>query len=84
MDAVGLHQYEKVHVLDVTNGARVETYVIKAPKNSQEICINGAAAHLVKPRDIIIILSYCLIKKDDLSAYAPKIVKVNHHNKIID
>ena len=84
IDASNLLPYEQVQVLNITNGSRLDTYVIAAKENSGEICINGAAAHLVKPNDTIIIVSYCLIKKDDLSDCAPKIVKVNHHNKIID
>ena len=46
-----IYNYEKVHVLDITNGARIETYVIKGKKGSGEICINGAAAHLIKKED---------------------------------
>ena len=57
MDAAGLAEWEGVHVLDITNGNRLETYVIEGARGSGEICINGAAAHLVNPGDLIIILS---------------------------
>ena len=60
MDAANLLPYEQVQVLNITNGNRLDTYVIEAPKNSGEICINGAAAHLVSPSDLIIIVSYCI------------------------
>ena len=52
MDAANLLPYEQVHVLNISNGNRLETYVIEAPENSGEICINGAAAHLVAPKDL--------------------------------
>ena len=83
MNAAKLVEYEKVHVLDITNGARVETYVIKAAPGSKEICINGAAAHLINPNDRIIILSYCSINKTEVENFQPTIVKVNDKNEII-
>ena len=82
INAAKLQPYEKVHVLDITNGNRVETYVIKAPAGSKAVCINGAAAHLIKPNDTIIILSYCSI--EHTSQHTPVIVKVNKNNEIID
>jgi len=84
IEAAGLQLYEKVHVLDITNGSRVETYVIEAPGGSKSICVNGAAAHLIKPNDTIIILSYCLIEKENSETHSPVFVKVNHRNEIID
>ena len=57
MDAAGIIEWEKIQVLDITNGSRLETYVIKAPRNSGKICINGAAAHLVNTGDLVILLS---------------------------
>ena len=83
IEAAGLHLYEKVHILDITNGSRVETYVIKAPAGSKSICINGAAAHLIKPRDQVIIISYCSLGNDEVLNYKPTIIKVNNHNQII-
>ena len=80
--AAELQPYEKVHVLDITNGHRVETYVIKAAAGSQSICINGAAAHLINPGDTIIILSFCLVEKN--IPHCPVFVKVNDQNKIIN
>ncbi|MCS7295915.1 MAG: aspartate 1-decarboxylase, partial [Dehalococcoidia bacterium] len=58
MDAAGILPYEQVHVLDVTNGARLETYAIRGERGSGEVCINGAAAHLIHRGDIVIILTY--------------------------
>ena len=62
MAAANLFPYEQVQVLNITNGNRLDTYVIEGSKNSGEICINGAAAHLVSPGDLVIIVSYCKIK----------------------
>jgi len=83
MRAANINIFEKVHVLDITNGNRVETYVIKAPKNSNEICINGAAAHLIKPNDRIIIISYCSLSKEEVDGFTPTIVRVNDKNEIM-
>ena len=82
--AANLHEFEKVHVLSLTTGERIETYVIKAPAASQSICINGAAAHLIKPNDTVIILSYCLINAGSETSHQPIFVKVNNKNEIID
>ena len=78
----GIFNYEKVHVLNVTNGNRLETYAIPS-KKAGYICINGAAAHLVSPKDIVIIVSYCQINKTDVDNFKPKLVYVNNQNEII-
>ena len=78
----GILNYEKVHVLNVTNGNRLETYAIPSNK-AGHICINGAAAHLIDPGDILIIVSYCQIKKVDAENFKPKLVYVNNQNEII-
>ena len=83
LNAANLQEYEKVHVLDITNGARLETYVISSPAGSGEICINGAAAHLVNPKDKVIILSYCGMNAGDAKNYTPAIVHVDENNKIV-
>ena len=82
LDASGICECEKVAIQDVTNGARLETYAIKAPRGSREICVNGAAAHLVQPGDVVIILSYVGVEEEFVGAHAPKIVLVDSENKI--
>ena len=82
MNAAGLKEYEKIQVLDLTNGSRIETYVIKSKAGSKNICINGPAAHLIKPNDVVIILSYCLIKNNNVINHRPIFVNVNNQNKI--
>ena len=83
MEAAGIIEWEKVAILDVTNGERLETYAIKAPRGSREICINGAAAHLVKPRDLVIILSFLHVDAHSVHEHKPKIVIVNENNEIV-
>ena len=82
MEAVGIVEYEKVHVLDITNGNRLETYTIRGVPNTGEICINGAAAHLVNTGDLVIILSYCSVSEEELSEFKPSIVLVDENNII--
>jgi aspartate 1-decarboxylase len=80
----GLVVYEEVHIVDVTNGARLHTYVIPAEEGSGIIKINGAAAHLVKENDIIIIMGYRYLYDKDLVDFEPKVVFVDSDNQIID
>jgi len=79
---VGILEYEKVHVLNVTNGNRLETYAIASSKKGH-VCINGAAAHLVNPGDLVIIVSYVQIELKQASACIPKIVYVDNKNQIL-
>lgn len=74
MDAAGLYENEKVHVLNLNNGERLETYVIKAPRNSGMIGLNGAAARKVMIGDVILILSYSFLTPDELKNHKPKLV----------
>lgn len=81
--AAGFIEYEKVQVLNVTNGERLETYVIKGPADSGVICLNGAAARKGCVGDVVIIIAYGLIKSDQTADIKPKIVKVDTNNKIV-
>ena len=84
LQAAGIEEWEKIHVLDVTNGSRLETYVVKAPAGSGRICINGAAAHLVHPDDLVILITYEGIPSDSVSEHLPTIVHVNAQNEVVD
>ena len=84
MKAAGIEEWEKVHVLDVTNGSRLETYAIEAPAGSGKICINGAAAHLVHPGDLVILLTFEGIPSDEIQSYSPTSVHVNARNEVVD
>ncbi|MEV6172508.1 aspartate 1-decarboxylase [Streptomyces sp. NPDC051954] len=81
--AAGLTEGEKVQVVDITNGARLETYIIIGPAGGGDICINGAAAHLVHPGDLVIIMSFVLAEESELAGYQPKVVHVDATNRII-
>lgn len=83
MDAAGLLPYEKVGILDINNGARFDTYVIEGEPNSGTICLNGAAARLVQPGDLIIIVAYVSLTPEEGKNWHPVVVRVNANNKII-
>ena len=84
MDAVGFKEFEKVGVLDITNGNRIETYVIKGERNSGQVCINGAAAHLINKNDLVIIVSYCQLSDIEIENHKPKIVHVDSNIQLIN
>lgn len=81
MEAADILPYEKVQVLDINNGARLETYAIEGEPG--EICINGAAARLVSEGDLVIILSYRLVPEEEALGYLPKLVYVDSENRLI-
>jgi aspartate 1-decarboxylase len=83
MEAADLLEGEKVAVVDVTNGARLETYVITAPRGSGTITINGAAAHLVNPGDLVIIISYASVDDAEARSLKPRVVHVDGQNRIV-
>lgn len=74
MDAAGLIEFEKIQVVDINNGERLETYVIKGERGSGVICMNGAAARKVHVGDIIIILSYASMDFEEAKTFSPKII----------
>jgi aspartate 1-decarboxylase len=84
LDAADILEHELVHVLDVDNGARFETYTITGERGSGEMKVNGAAARLVHTGDTIIVVSYASYDEQELEAYEPRVVHVNSRNQIID
>lgn len=84
MDAADLVEYEQVAIVDIDNGARLETYVIEGPRGGGDICLNGAAARLVSPGDRVILISYADYDAAELEGYAPTIVHVDSANGIVD
>lgn len=84
MEASGILEYEKVSVIDIDNGNRFETYVIKGECGSGIVCLNGAAARLVQPGDKIIIIAYCQVEAEKVGTHSPKIVFVGSGNKILE
>src|SRR5690349_9786439 len=83
LDAADLLEGEQVAIVDITNGARIETYVIPGPRGSGVIGINGAAAHLVHPNDLVIIMSYAVLDDAEARAQEPTVVHVDEQNRIV-
>ncbi len=82
--AANIHEFEKVDVLDITNGSRLTTYAINGESGSGEICINGAAARLVDPGDLVILVSYVELNEDEIGKHKPIVINVNRKNEIIE
>ncbi|MFL9683471.1 aspartate 1-decarboxylase [Streptomyces sp. KL110A] len=84
LDAADLLPGELVHIVDITNGARLETYVIEGERGSGVIGINGAAAHLVHPGDLVILISYAQMDDAEARAHVPRVVHVDGANRIVE
>jgi aspartate 1-decarboxylase len=82
LEAADILPYELVHVLDIENGIRLETYAIAGPPNTGVVCINGAAARLVHRGDLVIILAYRVLANDRARHWKPKLVYVDSNNRI--
>jgi aspartate 1-decarboxylase len=82
MDAVDILPNEKVQIVNNNNGARLETYVIEGERGSGVICLNGAAARLVQPGDIVIIISYAMMTDEEAKTYKPKVAIMDENNRI--
>lgn len=83
MDAADIVSYEKVAVWNVTNGSRLETYAIEGERGSGVICLNGAAARLVAPRDLVIIASFVNMENAEAIKHEPKLVFVDEENRML-
>src|SRR3954470_18731423 len=84
LEAGDIREHEQVHVVDVDNGARFETYTIAGARGSGEVVINGAAARLVHTGDTVIVISYATYDEAELDAYEPRVVHVGRDNRILD
>lgn len=84
LKAAGMLAGERVDVVDVTNGSRLTTYVIEGEAGSGQICINGAAAHLIAPGDIAIIISYAQMGEVEARSFVPRVVFVDYDNRIVE
>jgi aspartate 1-decarboxylase len=82
LDAAGIADHEQVHVLDLDNGTRLTTYAIEGTPG--EICLNGAAAHLIEPGHRVIILTYCTVDETELAGHRPTVVHVDTLNRPVD
>ncbi|WP_165987429.1 aspartate 1-decarboxylase [Streptomyces sp. YIM 98790] len=84
MEAADLLPGELVHIVDIDNGSRLETYVIEGERGSGVIGINGAAAHLVRPGDLVILISYAQVDDAEARALRPRVVHVDRDNRIVE
>jgi aspartate 1-decarboxylase len=83
LDAADILPGELVAIVDVTNGARLETYTIAGERGSGVIGINGPASHLIQEGDVVILITYALMTTEQAKAYDPKVVHVDQHNRIV-
>ena len=84
LEATGILPNEKVQIVNNNNGSRLETYVISGPRNSGIICLNGAAARLVQPGDVVIIIAYAIMTEAKQKNYRPPIVMVDKANRVTE
>jgi len=84
LEAARLLPGERVDIADVTNGNRLTTYVIEGEAGSGQVCINGAAAHLIRPGDIVIIIAYAMMDEAEARTFLPRVVFVDQENRIVD
>lgn len=83
LEAAGIHAYESVHVWNLNRGTRLETYAITGLPGSTDICANGAAAHLIRPGDKVIIASFAFVPQDEIHNHRPRLIFVNEANQIV-
>ena len=84
LKAAKMREWQKVEILDVNNGERFQTYIIKGKAGSGEICLNGAAARKVQPGDKVIIVTYAQFEESEIEGFEPTVVIVDDNNKIIE
>ena len=83
MEAADILPFEQVHVLDITNGARLQTYAIEGQRGGGEVVINGAAARMVGEGDMVIVLAYHTVSEEDARKLLPRLVYVDEANRIV-
>lgn len=83
MEAADIVPWERVHLWNVTRGTRLETYAIVGPPGSGLVCVNGAAAHLNRPGDLVIIATFAEFGPRELARHVPRVVRVDRRNRIL-
>lgn len=83
LDAVGIEANQKVEIVNNNNGARLATYVIEGERGKGDVCLNGAAARLVQPGDVVIIIAYGLLDDAERENFEPKVILMDEDNKIV-
>jgi aspartate 1-decarboxylase len=83
MEAAGIWEYEAVHVWNITRGSRLQTYAIKGPRGGGIICMNGAAAHLNKVGDLVILATFTELEESEARSHQPTVVHVDAQNRVV-
>ena len=83
MEAADILPFEQVHVLDITNGSRLQTYAIEGRRGAGEVVINGAAARMIGEGDLVIVLAYHTVSEEDARSLRPRLVYVDGANRIV-
>ena len=84
MEAADVDHLERVEVYDITNGSRISTYALRGPRGSGDIQINGAAAHHVRPGDLVIVCAYADLDRTEIADHRARIVLVDRHNRLTE
>ena len=84
MDAAGILPFEAVHIWNVTRGTRLITYALEGPSGSGAVCVNGAAAHLNRPGDIVILATFAELEAAEARAHKPVVVRVDSSNRVVE
>lgn len=84
LDAADIAEFEEVHIWNVTRGSRLTTYALRGASGSGVCCINGAAAHLMRPGDVVIIATFAQVPEGEVAAHRPRVVFVDSQNRIKD
>ncbi|HEX7078689.1 MAG TPA: aspartate 1-decarboxylase [Candidatus Eisenbacteria bacterium] len=83
LDAADILPHEQVQILNVSNGERFDTYAIRGPRGSGVICLNGPAARLAQVGDLVLIIAYALMEREELERHTPRVVQVDERNRLI-
>jgi aspartate 1-decarboxylase len=83
LDAAQILPHEEIHIWNVTSGSRLTTYALSGPRGSHVICVNGAAAHLTKPGDLVILATFATMSQEEARDYRPTVVRVDERNQIL-
>jgi len=83
LEAADIREYEAVHVWNITRGTRLQTYAIQGERGSGVVCINGAAAHLNQPGDLVILATFAELEEAEARAFEPTVVLVDRQNRIV-
>ena len=82
LEAAGIWEYEAVHIWNITRGTRLQTYAIRGERGSGVVCVNGAAAHLNRPGDLVILATFADVEESEARAFQPTVVLVDRQNRI--